>query len=91
MSEPEAPATDTATATRGRPRPDATKARDEKVLAYLREQGPKNRKDIAAALEIPGNEVYLSLYRLSRGTTDAPASVVKDGSSWKAIDAPAAE
>lgn len=85
MGEPEAPTADTAA--RGRPRPEATKERDARVLAHLQAAGPQNRKQIAEALQIPGNEVYLSLYRLSRGTSDAPAAVAKDGSSWKVIDA----
>lgn len=85
MSEPDGAAE--ATATRGRPRPESTKQRDAAVLAHLQAAGPQNRKQIAEALGIPGNEVYLSLYRLSRGTSDAPAQVAKDGSSWKVIDA----
>lgn len=85
MSEPEAPTAETTG--RGRPRPEATKERDARVLAYLQTAGAQNRKQIAEALQLPGNEVYLSLYRLSRGTSDAPAQVAKDGSSWKVIDA----
>jgi hypothetical protein len=81
MTEPEAPTSDASK--RGRPRPEATKARDAAVLAFLKTaEAPQSRKQIAEALEIPGNEVYLSIYRLSRAT---PAEIVKDGSSWKAV------
>lgn len=73
---------------RGRPRPDATVERDAKVLAFIAEAGEsKNRKEIADGLGLPGNEVYLSLYRLSRAE---PAKIVKDGGRWKAAEAPVA-
>ena len=83
-------ATEAPAPARGRPRPDATVERDARVLKFITEaDGSKNRKEIAEALELPGNEVYLSLYRLSRAE---PAAIVKDGGRWKATGAaPAAE
>lgn len=48
---------------RGRPRPEQTKARDEKVLELLRET-PSTRNAIAEATGETTNSVYLSLYRL---------------------------
>lgn len=64
---------------RGRPRPDATVERDKIVLAYLSEHGEQSRPEIVTGTGLKGNEVYLSLYRLSR--SDPPA-VVKRGSKW---------
>lgn len=65
MTEPTAP--------KGRPRPDATKQRDNVVLEYLKGQknddetfAAKTRDEIAEATSLPGNQVYLCLYRLSR-------------------------
>jgi predicted ArsR family transcriptional regulator len=72
MSESEAPAEK-----RGRPRPEATIQRDDKVLEFLKANGPKNRKDLAAGLEMEGKEVYLSLYRLNRDGT-----ILRSGANW---------
>lgn len=88
MGEPEAPTTDTeeaSAATRGRPRPGNTVERDAKVLAHL-EANPagKTRKELVAELETPGNEVYLSLYRLSRAD-----KIVKNGGTWSVAGATA--
>jgi hypothetical protein len=73
---PEAPvegAESDAPKTTGRPRPAETQERDAKVLAFLEaardEAGAyvgKTRDEIAAAVELGGNLVYLSLYRLNR-------------------------
>ena len=63
---------------RGRPRPDATVERDAKVLAFITEKGPSTRKSIAEGLEMPGNEVYLSLYRLSRA-----GQIARSGGTWR--------
>jgi hypothetical protein len=58
---------------RGRPRPDAVVARDQRVLEYLRAQVDetgayvgKSRDEVAQATGLPGNQVYLSFYRLKR-------------------------
>lgn len=64
---------------RGRPRPDATVERDERVLKHIEAEGPKTRPELATALDMPGNQVYLSLYRLSRSD---PPRVVKTGGKW---------
>jgi hypothetical protein len=81
MSEGTAEATETKPG-RGRPRPGSTIERDNKVLGHLRANGPKSRKELASELDLPGNEIYLSLYRLSR---NEPADVVKNGSQWSAV------
>lgn len=65
---------------RGRPRPEATIERDKTVLTWLGEHGPATRKTIVEGTGIPGNEVYLSLYRLSRAGT-----IVKNGASWSVV------
>lgn len=86
MTEAEAP-----TAAKGRPRPGATIERDEKVLAFIAAATePQTRAQIATGTELPGNEVYLSIYRLSRA---APPKIVKTGAKWSAVaaEAPATE
>jgi len=78
MSEPiEAPA-------KGRPRPAATIERDGTVLKWLTENPGKTRAEIAAGTSIAGNEVYLSLYRLSRAD---PPAIVKSGAKWSVAGA----
>jgi hypothetical protein len=67
---------------RGRPRPDATIERDKIVLEQVRVGGPQTRKQLVEATGMAGNEVYLSLYRLSR---QDPPAVVKNGASWSVI------
>jgi len=96
MGEPEQPAegTDTAGTTdksKGRPRPAETIERDEKVLAYLSDQKDeagapvgKTRDEIAGALEMPGKQVYLSLYRLSRGGQIVKGTV-GGGHHWSVV------
>jgi DNA-binding IclR family transcriptional regulator len=87
----EATADPAATAGRGRPRPESTIARDAAVLDYLKNaDGPQSRKQIAEGTALPGNQVYLSLYRLSRA-----GEIHRDGSNWSvgavAAEVPAAE
>lgn len=70
---------------RGRPRPNETIERDEKVRAFLGESGPNTRKGIVEGTGLAGNEVYLSLYRLR------VANVAKrEGSTWSLVEATAA-
>ena len=64
---------------KGRPRPAATIERDGTVLKWLAENPGKTRAEIAEGTGIAGNEVYLSLYRLSRAT---PPAIVKSGAKW---------
>jgi predicted Rossmann fold nucleotide-binding protein DprA/Smf involved in DNA uptake len=78
MTEPDA-----STATRGRPRPASTIERDERVYAVITAEGA-SKKDIVAAVDLPGNEVYLSLYRLQRD-----GKIKREGSNWKRLDVPA--
>lgn len=54
----------TETARRGRPRPQETQDRDEKVLAAIHE--PTTREALVAATGFDSKLVYLSLYRLRR-------------------------
>lgn len=62
---------------KGRPRDEATIARDNSVLEAVT-AGPKTRDQIAADLEITGNLVYLSLWRLRNA-----GKVVKlNGKTW---------
>ncbi len=68
---------------RGRPRPQSTIDRDAKVLELIKTSGEGfTRAEIAEKLDLPGNEVYLSLYRLSRD-----GQIAKAGSRWRSPDA----
>lgn len=49
---------------RGRPRPQETIERDEQILAYLRENGPQTRNNLAMALLLSKTVTYLALNRL---------------------------
>ncbi len=51
---------------RGRPRSQETIARDEAVLAALREGGTKTREQLAGELGVESSLVYLALWRLNR-------------------------
>lgn len=91
-------ATEEATATKGRPRDEATIQRDDAVLAAIAE-GPITRDELATKLGIKGNLVYLSLWRLR----NAEKVVKLNGKTWalpgtvlpepapKTAEAPAAE
>jgi predicted transcriptional regulator len=58
-------ATEAAPSRRSRPRPQAVVDRDEQVYAKLVELGGSATKaQLADALGVAANEVYLSLYRL---------------------------
>jgi predicted transcriptional regulator len=50
--------------TKGRPRPEDTVARDNRVLAALKQHGPQSRNDLANRLNEAYSLVYLSLTRL---------------------------
>jgi uncharacterized membrane protein len=49
---------------RGRPRPEATIARDREILKYLGLNGPQTRNGLSEALGLPKTIVYLALSRL---------------------------
>jgi len=51
---------------RGRPRPQETIERDQRILAYLKENGPRTRNDLADALGEERSKTWLSLDRLRR-------------------------
>lgn len=58
---------ETATRRQGRPRPNETLDRDQRVLEWLQKQDSgKTREEIATGTELGANLVYLSLYRLRR-------------------------
>lgn len=51
---------------RGRPRPEETLKRDGQVLRLLERGGPLTRNDLAEALGISPQLVYLALSRLAK-------------------------
>lgn len=51
---------------RGRPRPQETLERDQRVYDHLGVAGPKTKKDLSTELGMTENAVYLSIYRLRR-------------------------
>jgi hypothetical protein len=73
-------------ARRGRPRPESTIERDNKVFEALAE--PATRKDLVEKTGLAKNEVYLSLYRLRR---DNRIERSRDGSAhtWARVAAAA--
>lgn len=76
----------TPAAGRGRPRPQSTIERDQRVMEFITsDPAGVTRAEIAEKLEVKGSEAYLSLYRLSR-----EGKIVKDGSRWKVPAAPVA-
>lgn len=87
-----------ATTSKGRPRDEATIQRDESVVKALGE-GPATRDELATKLDIAGNLVYLSLWRLRKadkviklnGKTWALPGTVLPEPAPKATEAPAAE
>lgn len=56
--------TDTQKRPRGRPRPEATVKRDERILAYLDKNGPQTRNALAEKLRLSKTITYLALDRL---------------------------
>lgn len=70
ITEEAAPTEDTAKR-KGRPRPEDTIKRDEQVLKLIAESGDNGvtRTQLAETLELEGNTVYLSLFRLKQDGT----------------------
>ena len=62
---PEAGAEDTGSGRRGRPRPQETIERDDKVVASLQDS-PKTTGELAEELGVEKGIAYLSIYRLRR-------------------------
>lgn len=95
MGQPEG---ETPTPTRGRPRPEVTKSRDERVLAIITEAGEAGvtRKAIHEQLvaeagegvEVLPGAAYLSLYRLR--TTDQVHKAAGNAHAWVAGPKPEA-
>ena len=81
MTEPVAPEAP-AERRRGRPRPEATIARDRQVFEALTE--PKTKKELTEATGLPGNEVYLSIYRLRTG--GQIAKVEGKAHTWQRVE-----
>lgn len=76
-------------AQRGRPRPDTTVRRDATIRAFLAENGPKSRNEIAEALSISPQLTYLALTRLSTaGMVRRTVSGVGDN-VWTIVEEPA--
>lgn len=84
---PQAEATETTAARRGRPRPQTTIDRDKQVLDALAGE-TKTREQLVEATGLTKNQVYLSLWRLRK---DGLAERTRDGGKhvW-AQTAPAA-
>lgn len=79
----------TTTERRGRPRPQATVERDERVYQLLRAEGRLTREQIAEKLSITPSIAYMSLFRLKRdGYAQRVANVGEDAKShaWEALD-----
>lgn len=97
VAEPAGDATEGETK-KGRPRDPNTEARDAAVLAALSE-APATRDALATKLEIAGNLVYLSLWRLRNakkviklnGKTWALPGTVLPEPAAKTVDEPATE
>ena len=88
----EAPAAKTGT---GRPRPEATVAQDAQVLEYLSSEdvvqaGGKTKAEIAEALSLETNKVYLSLWRLGKREHKIHRTGSGASAKWVAGEAPAA-
>lgn len=70
MTEPETPAPNAEEKTKGRPRPDETKARDTRVLELVTEAAGAGltRQAVAEGLgeNMKSSHAYLSLFRLHR-------------------------
>lgn len=76
---------------KGRPRPEATIARDEQVLSLVAGAGANGmtRSQIADDLQVDGNTAYLSLFRLRQA---GKVSRVRNGTDhvWVVVDTAAA-
>jgi predicted transcriptional regulator len=73
---------------RGRPRPQDTIERDDRVHALLVERGPLTRTDIATEMGITPSLAYMSLFRLTRdGRVRRASNAEGEGKShtWEAV------
>lgn len=75
---------------RGRPRPQATIDRDEKILAVLESRGPQSRNALADALGLDKTITYLALDRLRRdGRVHTCADTSGPSTLWSSsVEAP---
>lgn len=75
---------------RGRPRPQATIERDERILSYLNTGGPKSRNQLAEELGLDKTITYLALDRLRRaGRVRTCADTAGPSTLWSSeVDAP---
>jgi len=70
---------------RGRPRPEATIERDQRILSYLRTGGDKTRNQIAEELELDKTLTYLALDRLrNAGVARIKGNGSGPGAIWTA-------
>jgi predicted transcriptional regulator len=78
-------------AARGRPRPQETIARDEKVLELIAAEGELSRAAIAEKLGITPNLAYMSIFRLKRAGLIERTSVEGEGGArqnvWRKVAA----
>ena len=58
--------------------------RDMVVFTAIVAHGPITRNELVELLALPGNEVYLSLYRLRKAETIVRVAVGKTAPAWKA-------
>lgn len=73
---------------RGRPRPQDTMDRDEKIYQLLAQSGPLSKEEVATRLGFANNLVYMSLYRLQRDNyvrRVTAANGTKRSNTWEAI------
>jgi predicted ArsR family transcriptional regulator len=87
MTEPVEPA-GTGAAHRGRPRPQDTINRDEKVYQLLSNKGPLTRTQIAEELGVTPGIAYMSLFRLKKeGYVERGPGTKEDARSntWQAV------
>jgi len=70
---------------RGRPRPQATIDRDQKILDQLGREGPQTRNALAETLGLDKTITYLALDRLRRaGLVRICADTAGPGAVWSA-------
>lgn len=86
QTEPQAAPVDAPTdGRRGRPRPQATIERDEKVRALLASEGALTRKAIAEKLSWDPKDAYASLWRLRH--YEHAVEKVDGKSEWQLVSA----
>lgn len=70
---------------RGRPRSPQTIERDSRVLAALRDGGPRTKEQLVAELGLQPQHVYLSLWRLRRENRVSRAATGVERHIWHVV------